>query len=659
MIELNESWKHIEDQYLNPLVYYTSNNVEMRFSEPKEFMRVYTYIYNVCNDTKDLNKTEKINNLLTTYIQSYVDSLSNHLSTFDVDYLLINYNRTWKDFKNVVKWIAKLFSYLESYYYPYTKYKNIKEMCYELFKNTVISKLKEKDIDKILDYHIAKLLESNNDEIKYFLNSLSELGDETIYNNLLKQIEENLYHQYGDFVDTRPKSLFTELQVILDEEYNIYSKVLNESDVPYVRKIILDITLDKNISQFSFEDWEEVLSTTMLINILIRFYENRSKRILKEQVYNFTKRKLSLVGIGKFDSCVALYQSLVQLTTYLDIEDALDKALTSLVEDDIDKFISFIDKEIKDKNYNTSIFSKIVDNLVAKDSFIEIYSEYAAKRLLGDSVDFEIEIEYLMILKKICGNAVTSKLEGMVKDIKYNTVSYHQLEVKVLTLSVWSNIKYPHIRSTKLDNFIQQYEQDYYSNYHNRKLSWNYWLGNLILRGHYTDDTKYIMNMTTSQGLVLLEISDTHKISFKSLCEKLGLTSEYLKPLVHSLYATKYKLITKSGLHNKITDDDEIQINEDFSNGSKNIKLPTPIINIKKVETNLEENRAILIDSIIVRIMKTNKIMLHKNLCESVMLEIKLFQATTNQIKKRIETLISKEYIERDSGDVTRYLYVA
>ena len=56
--------------------------------------------------------------------------------------------------------------------------------------------------------------------------------------------------------------------------------------------------------------------------------------------------------------------------------------------------------------------------------------------------------------------------------------------------------------------------------------------------------------------------------------------------------------------------------------------------------------------------MKARKTLEHRALMGETMAQLK-FPATSADIKKRIESLIEREYIERADGDRSRYNYLA
>ena len=63
-------------------------------------------------------------------------------------------------------------------------------------------------------------------------------------------------------------------------------------------------------------------------------------------------------------------------------------------------------------------------------------------------------------------------------------------------------------------------------------------------------------------------------------------------------------------------------------------------------------------DAVIVRTMKSRKRLSHTVLVGELMSQLR-FPATSTDLKKRIESLIEREYLERDTDDGTFYKYLA
>ena len=74
----------------------------------------------------------------------------------------------------------------------------------------------------------------------------------------------------------------------------------------------------------------------------------------------------------------------------------------------------------------------------------------------------------------------------------------------------------------------------------------------------------------------------------------------------------------------------------------------------------MEEDRKPQIEAAIVRIMKSRKILDHNNIIAEVTKQLQpRFLANPTEIKKRIESLIERDFLERDNTDRKLYRYLA
>jgi cullin-4 len=64
------------------------------------------------------------------------------------------------------------------------------------------------------------------------------------------------------------------------------------------------------------------------------------------------------------------------------------------------------------------------------------------------------------------------------------------------------------------------------------------------------------------------------------------------------------------------------------------------------------------IDAAVVRIMKTRKQLAHRLLVAEVLGQLK-FSLTAADLKRRIESLIERDFLERDAADPQVYKYLA
>ena len=74
--------------------------------------------------------------------------------------------------------------------------------------------------------------------------------------------------------------------------------------------------------------------------------------------------------------------------------------------------------------------------------------------------------------------------------------------------------------------------------------------------------------------------------------------------------------------------------------------------------SEVKEHQGILLDSCIMRVMKTRKELEHEKLMGEVMALCK-FKSERTHFKQRIEQLIEKEYIRRDEDNLKIYHYIS
>jgi hypothetical protein len=72
----------------------------------------------------------------------------------------------------------------------------------------------------------------------------------------------------------------------------------------------------------------------------------------------------------------------------------------------------------------------------------------------------------------------------------------------------------------------------------------------------------------------------------------------------------------------------------------------------------MQEERSSTVDASIVRIMKARKILSHSDLQYEVLRQVSGFQPDVRFIKQRIESLIERDYLERDATDARCYKYL-
>lgn len=320
------------------------------------------------------------------------------------------------------------------------------------------------------------------------------------------------------------------------------------------------------------------------------------------------------------------------------------------------------------------LFSYLTD----KDVFADIYRTQLARRLLNDrSSSSDMEKFMISRLKMKCGAQFTAKMEGMLNDLaigadhkadfaKYlsqKSFSQCDFSVTVLTGGYWptytpyDSITLPSTMSTCLQLFMEFYGEKTSK----RKLQWYHVLGNATVKAIYGKKT-YDFNVTTLQAVVIMAFNDVppgETVTLEALAQRTNLAEDALKRVVHSLSCGKWKVLRKDGHPKIIKSTDTFKCNTSFSCDMRKIRIPMASLENTHNPKRVEEDRSFAIEAAIVRIMKARKTLSHQQLIGEVLTQLSFFRPNAQVIKKRIEALIEREYLERDTNNASVYNYLA
>ncbi|KAL5561527.1 hypothetical protein UlMin_031274 [Ulmus minor] len=321
---------------------------------------------------------------------------------------------------------------------------------------------------------------------------------------------------------------------------------------------------------------------------------------------------------------------------------------------------------------------KLLAYISDKDLFAEFYRKKLARRLLFDrSASEEHEKCILTKLKQQCGSQFTSKMEGMVTDLtlaRDNQTSFEEylrnnpnvspgidLTVTVLTTGFWPSYKSFDLNlPAEMVKCVEVFKGFYEGKTKHRKLTWIYSLGTCNINAKF--DAKPIeLVVSTYQAAALLLFNAADKLSYSEIMTQLNVTQDDLVRLLHSLSCAKYKILIKEPSTKTISPNDTFQFNSKFTDRMRRIKIPLPPVDErKKVIEDVDKDRRYAIDAAIVRIMKSRKILGHQQLVMECVEQLgKMFKPDIKAIKKRIEDLITRDYLERDKENPNTFRYLA
>lgn len=390
---------------------------------------------------------------------------------------------------------------------------------------------------------------------------------------------------------------------------------------------------------------------------------------------------------------------LVQLT----IKNTFNEILKTEMEDKTKKskntiltyVIDYCDCIIRNMSENQSInndeFEFELHNIiqifkiaVEKDLIQEHLRRQLARRLLSygeNETPILDERSLLVKLNMEFGISFTYHMNNMICDLSHSrdiVQSYHGVHESilfkpiVLTQGYWpasisrmkikdgKNLNVPLEMSLCMASF-----NEYYRNItqNGKKLTWSMDLGSVTLVARFASGN-YDMTIDPYLASTLCLFNEhVTEINASKLSDLLNLVHEKdALALLTKLASTKLQILT-------LKDTGYYEVNELFKSRAKKIKLvkiAASSINLSEKENTdiqcgvINRDRAFIIEACCVRIMKSRKQITHQRLVQEVTQQLlNKFVPDPKMIKQRIDALIEREYIERDSTDNTVYVYLA
>lgn len=528
--------------------------------------------------------------------------------------------------------------------------------------------------------------------IIYFFNFIkdTDIFNINIENEVITQTE-----QYYSSLSPMLSSMKIEKYLIfcnslIKYEEKIFNKYLSDSVFSLIIKeklesimIIsqIDFIFEKVFSKREVNIWNTTYILAKSIRIEGKYKESYSFYIKTHIQYLISKHEM--LNLLEFISFLDLLQGkcfleddVIKQITKESLYSSINQKPTrsaELYNDFIDKFIKEISikpKKIGKNQFDPIEFDSFIKKFVnafkfleCKDHFIQCYSLSLINRLLYDeAVLYEIEKKTVEHIKLICGTGYVSKVEEIINDYSDSlsiTSEYSRLNQKKnsiqFSFSAFSEINLREKPcfisiSKEIDHLQSGLFEFYIKKFPSRSIKWKL----DISSSEILFKKEYSLYANGVQTWVLLRLNAKSSIEEKTIFKAFHeLERGVIKRSIDQLIL-KSILIKKQNSSNHVNSNDTevcYIVNHSFSSVLKKIIMSDLTKNPNSSNANEEEDekkviedRKPVIDCLIMRILKYNKVMDTEELVKMVISSSK-FICSKEIVMIRIENLVNNEFI--------------
>ncbi|XP_043983794.1 cullin-4B isoform X1 [Gambusia affinis] len=710
--KLPENYTQETWQKLKEAVEAIQNSTSIKYN----LEELYQAVENLCSHKISAKLYKQLRTVCEDHIKAQIDQFRE--DALDSVLFLKKIDKCWQDHCRQMIMIRSIFLFLDrTYVLQNSMLPSIWDMGLELFRFYIISDLKvqSKTIDGIL---LLIERERNGEAIDRSLlrSLLSMLSDLQIYQD---SFEQRFLEETNRLYAAEGQRLMQEREVIYVPEYLHHVNKRLEEEADRVITYLDQSTQKPLIATVEKQLLGEHLTAILQKGLTHLLDENRIQDLsLLYQLFSRVRGGVQVLlqqwieYIKAFGSTIVINpeKDKTMVQELLDFKDKVDHIIDvcflkneKFVNAMKEAFETFINKrpnkpaELIAKHVDSKLragnkeatdeeLEKMLDKIMiifrfiyGKDVFEAFYKKDLAKRLLvGKSASVDAEKSMLSKLKHECGAAFTSKLEGMFKDMELSKdimVQFKQymqcqnipgnieLTVNILTMGYWPTYVPMEVHLPPEMVRLQEIFKTFYLGKHSgRKLQWQSTLGHCVLKAEFKEGKKELQ-VSLFQTLVLLMFNEGEEFTLEEIKVATGIEDSELRRTLQSLACGKARVLTKIPKSKDVEDGDKFSCNDDFKHKLFRIK-----INQIQMKETVEEqasttervfqDRQYQIDAAIVRIMKMRKTLSHNLLMSEVYNQLK-FPVKPADLKKRIESLIDRDYMERDKENSNQYNYVA
>uniref|UniRef100_A0A663ERU3 Cullin-4B n=1 Tax=Aquila chrysaetos chrysaetos TaxID=223781 RepID=A0A663ERU3_AQUCH len=685
----DETW-----QKLKEAVEAIQNSTSIKYN----LEELYQAVENLCSYKISANLYKQLRQICEDHIKAQIHQFREYPF----------FNKCWQDHCRQMIMIRSIFLFLDrTYVLQNSMLPSIWDMGLELFRTHIISdqKVQNKTIDGIL---LLIERERNGVRLSIGLRFLLGIYQDSFEHRFLEEtnrlyaaegqrlMQEREVPEYLHHVNKRLEEEADRIITYLDQSTQkpliatVEKQLLGEHLTAILQKG-LNHLLDENRIQDLSLLYQLFSRVRGGVQVLLQHWIEYIKAFGSTIVINPEKDKTMVQELLDFkdkvdhiiDICFLKNEKFVNA-----MKEAFETFINKRPNKPAELIAKYVDSKLRagNKEATDEELEKMLDKIMiifrfiyGKDVFEAFYKKDLAKRLLvGKSASVDAEKSMLSKLKHECGAAFTSKLEGMFKDMELskdimiqfkqymqnqNVPGNIELTVNILTMGYWPTYVPMEVHLPPEMVKLQEIFKTFYLGKHSgRKLQWQSTLGHCVLKAEFKEGKKELQ-VSLFQTLVLLMFNEGEEFSLEEIKQATGIEDGELRRTLQSLACGKARVLTKSPKGKDVEDGDKFTCNDDFRHKLFRIK-----INQIQMKETVEEqasttervfqDRQYQIDAAIVRIMKMRKTLSHNLLVSEVYNQLK-FPVKPADLKKRIESLIDRDYMERDKENPNQYNYIA
>ncbi|KAK8223361.1 Cullin repeat-like-containing domain protein [Phyllosticta capitalensis] len=305
-----------------------------------------------------------------------------------------------------------------------------------------------------------------------------------------------------------------------------------------------------------------------------------------------------------------------------------------------------------DENMKKGIKGKTESEVdVVLEKAIRYYKKHLCRRLLmSKSLSNEVEKQMISRMKIELGNNFTTKLEAMFKDMAIS---------EELTNA---------FKSGQVEEMKKKFEIFYGGRHSGRTLTWLGSMGSADIRATFPKvpskegfrERKHEINVSTYAMIILMlfnDVAEGEALTFEEIQAKTNIPAHDLVRNLQSLaVAPKTRVLIKEPMSKDVKPTDRFLFNAGFVGKFHKLKIGVVTAGNKvegdrerrETEDKNNDERRYCIEAAVVRIMKQRKELPHSQLVSETVSQLtNQFKPDINMIKKRIEALIEREFLER------------